>query len=146
MDVGTGETFYCELISKTYEYDVPHAFKRLFWWGLTIATSGNSTVRAIIPNSSSNPIWNDWAGLTWDDLLDTPWGAEGDVTYETVVLPDKGGYARKFYKLNRSFRFLRTYFTISTGALNNPVADSAVRIYDITTFIKQGNKAVDRVT
>lgn len=146
LNVGTGESFTCSITTKMYEYTLPYAFKRLYNWGLTIATTGVTTCVATIPNSSRNPTWDELSTKTWDDLASTPWDVQGDIMFTNVVDSGQGGFAKKYYKLGQSFRFVRAFFTISSQAMPNNIADTSVRIFDITTFIKQGQRVAERVS
>src|SRR6185437_470313 len=50
LGVGTVESFNCSIVTKTLDFDVSHAYKVLFWWGMTIASSSTTSASISVPN------------------------------------------------------------------------------------------------
>lgn len=143
--VGTVESFNCMITTKTYDLDVPQQYKVLFWWGLNIATSGNTTVSAVVPNAGSNYTWDFLkANYTWNSAKAAGilWSNNDKVTISKTVPSTLGKYARKLLKLGQKFRFRQVFFTVSAAALSNTVGDASVRIYDITALINSKETVV----
>jgi hypothetical protein len=136
--VGTDETYNCKIVTKTYDFDVPQSYKRMFWWGLTIATSGVTVVEANIPSSTQNYTWDYMeANYTWDTAeANLIWDNANAIEYPKTVLPTLGRYARKFLKLPKGSRFRQIHFEVDTVAVANTVgADASVRIFDLTVYL-----------
>lgn len=133
--IGTAESFTCTVITKTYDLDIPHLYKVLFWWGLQIATSGTITATVTVPNAGANYTWDFWkATYTWATILASTvkWSNNDIVMTQNVITPTLGKYARKFLKLGKKMRFRQINFTVSADAQTNTVGDASVRIFDIT--------------
>ena len=143
--VGSIEAFSCSVLTKTYDLDIPHLYKVLFWWALQIATSGTVTATATAPNAGTNYTWNAWkAGYTWDALKASSitWSNADMVIAQNVVAPTLGKYARKVLKLGHKLRFRQINFTVSADAQTNIVGDASVRLYDITILTNQKETVV----
>lgn len=140
-----GESFECKIVTKTYDYDIPYAFKVMFWWGLSIATTGITHVGVNVPNAGRNPTWDEWkAAYTWDSInaAGISWSSNDKVIYQKSIPSALGGYARKFLKLPKKLRFRQAYFTVATEAKANTIGDASVRIFDITTFMLERETVV----
>ena len=136
------ESFNCFIITKTYDFELPFAYKVMFWWGMTIASSGAVTANVKIPNYGIDPSWNVWKQYQWQDLAisgahASTWSNATTIAYPTVVQPDNNIFVRKFLKFNRKVRYRQAYFTVSTPVAPNTVADAVVRIYDMTVFVNK---------
>jgi len=144
-DVGavgsTIEVFQGKLTTKTYDFDAPHTFKVIFWWGIAVATSGKFSTSLIIPNARKNMTYSEAKTQysTWSAAANAKqaWASNTPVIIAETVLPTLGRYARKFIKLLKKVRFRQVYFTISFDVISNGgIADASLRIYDLTVFIK----------
>lgn len=135
--VGTAEVFDCTVITKTYDFDQPQSFKVLKKWGASIATSGNTVLKVTIPNTSPDLTWGAIAAYTWGQAKTIPllWGNSDSVVFDKTTIPSLGKYGRKFLKAFKKLRFRQAFWTITTTAIANSVADSSVRIYDITVDV-----------
>lgn len=144
-EVGVAENFNCRVVTKLYDYQVPSQYKRLFMAVLQIATSGTTTITARVPNAGQNPTWNYWkATYTWDSIkaAGIKWSSNPDVMVQNVITVSQGAFARKALKCLKKMRFRQIQFTISTAAETNNIANAAVRIYDLTTFVLQAETLV----
>jgi hypothetical protein len=154
------ETFNCSIVTKTYDFDLAWAYKVMFWWGVSIATSGGTTAQVVIPNAGSNYTWNNiqvaatpdgsWGAahnvpIRWNNTPVIGWPV-APVTPISMNLPP---YGRKFLKLQKKVRFRQLYFTITTPAIINATAinaDSTVRIYSISVFLNKKEVVVRTTT
>jgi len=143
--VGTVEDFDCKIVTKLYDFSVPTHFKRLFMGGLQISTSGTTLIRSTVPNAAKGDTWDDFALLTWNPPGKT-WGGSGDVVHDDQVLPAQGAYARKVIKCLKKMRFRQIQFMLVTAAEANTVANSSVRIYDLTVNLLQAETIVKGTT
>lgn len=144
------EDFTCRVVTKTYDFDISHTYKVLFWWGLTIATLGDTTARVVSPNAGPG---NTWQMLhdnftDWDDLVfhDIRWTSANAVIHALTIPSDIGAYSRKFLKFPKKSRFRQMFFEITSEAKPNRTADAAVRIYDIVAFVKSKETVPRRTT
>lgn len=150
-NVGTVENFNCSIITKTYDFDISWAFKVMFWWGMTIATLGQTTVVANVPNATFNYTWNELAAIypSWQTAKDAgiKWSNNPPTIANSSYPAEKGSFARKFLKFNKKVRFRQIFFTVTTNVVNNfSAGDSCVRIYDMTAFVNQKETVVARTT
>ena len=150
INVGLNESFNCSIVTKTYDFDMSWSFKVIFWWGMTIASSGATTATVQVPNASYNYTWaglntamGSWGAANASHIL---WSNNPPVISTSTVPSEKGSYARKFLKFNKKLRFRQLFFTISTPALNNTVGDACVRIYDLSVFLHQKETVSARTT
>jgi len=145
------EVFKGRITTKTYDFDNPHSFKVIFWWGLSIATSGSTLSYIIIPNANKNRTWRsvrDQYG-TWPAAQagQQTWASNADVVITDTTLVSYGQYARKFYKLLKKMRFRQIYFKIEFDIVGNTITDdSSIRVYDLTAFVKQKETVVKEVS
>lgn len=144
-NVGVTEDFDCRIVSKLYDFAVPTHYKRLFYGGLQIASSGNTLIRSTVPNAAKLDTWDDAFLRTWNPVGKT-WGGSGSVIHDDMVLPAQGTYARKVIKCLGKMRFRQIQFTITTAAETNTVANSSVRIYDFTVNLLQAETIVKGTT
>jgi hypothetical protein len=136
------ERFKGRIVTKTYDFDVPHTFKVVFWYGIALATSGLFTVTMTIPNASKNLTWAEAQALygSWGaaEEAGVKWSNSSDIDIVKVITPALGGYARKFIKLPKKARFRQIKFTMEFDIISNGgIADATLRIYDLTVFLKQ---------
>jgi hypothetical protein len=124
--------FEAELQTKIYDFNSPNLFKKLYWWGADVLTSGDviATVTPVIYSVSIT--WDDLAALTWDDVAANTWARplNKDVSVtETISTP---GAVRKFLKFMRSIRFRNVIFTLKFTVTDwaNPT-----RVYSISPVV-----------
>lgn len=125
----------CSVLTKNYDIDLPHKFKRLYWWGCEAVTSRDITGIAtpIIP--AFEPTWGDLLAYTWDSLgtWDSPLAA---LSVSTTVFAGTSSL-RRFIKFLKSMRFRRINFTI--GMLSSgSVLDGPAKLYTLTIAVNQG--------
>lgn len=141
--VGVAEAFTCTVVTKSMDYLqgrigkflqylIPTAYKALLWWGVSIATSGNTTASVTVPFTGVNSTWDyQKAHYTWDQakaaLL---WDNSTSTMYSKTTAPT-GTYSRKIIKQLKKLRFRQAYWTVATDAVSNNFADASVRIYEI---------------
>lgn len=145
--VNNAEHFTGTVTSKTYDFDVPHSYKVLFWWGIGVATSGRTTGTVTVPNAGQNLTYNQvqatygsWAAAANAGIK---WSNNDKIVQATIIDYTLGKYARKFLKLLKKLRFRQILFTVDFDVVTNAGAsDAALRLYDITLFIKQKQTVV----
>lgn len=142
------EDMDCKLVTKIFDYGVPYAFKRLFWWGVDATT--NLTLRGSAHPivASFTPTWGDVDDYTWGDLSDNTWGSLL-ATPPDVISPDSdpgyGNQYRRFYKWLKGLRFRQIYFTVvmwADGSSNN----GPVRLASIVPFITAHETVVKKAS
>jgi len=141
------ERFQGKIVTKTYDFDVPHAYKVLFMWGISIATSGRVTGILTIPNARRNKtyqemkdLYNTFAAV---QAAGVTWASNTPVVITDEVLPSLGLYSRKYLKVLKKVRFRQVFFTLTMDVVtNNGIADASLRLYDLTVFLKQKETVV----
>lgn len=135
---GTLTTNYdieCTVISKNYDFNDSHHFKRLMWWGADILTT-----RDIV--SAANPVmanfittWGDLKQETWGDLIDNTWGSPTKVPNTvTTNTPNIAYPGRIFVKFLKSLRFRQINFGVKL--LNNgSTAQGPARVFSFTIVV-----------
>jgi hypothetical protein len=136
------EFFQGRITTKTYDFDLPHAYKVCFWWGIAVATSGKFVATLNIPNANRNLTYHEVRALrgSWATAAanGVKWSNNSDVIIPDTITPTLGGYARKFIKLLKKVRFRQVYFTVVFDVVTNGgIADASLRVYDLTIFIKK---------
>lgn len=147
--VQSEEDFTCVITTKTYDFDASWSFKVLFWWGMTLATSGSTTAQVMVPNAQPNNTWQFLHdNYTWDsaNTAGILWSNAPQIVFSTVVLPGLGSYARKFLKFQKKMRFRQAFFKITTNARSNSIGDAVVRIYDLVVFVNKKETVVKEIT
>jgi hypothetical protein len=131
------ETFTCSIQTKTFDFDIPYAFKVMTKWGLSIATLSDTVCKTVVPNAGRNYTWAQWAAYTWQQLnvMGMQWSNNTNVINQTIRVSDLGNYARKYLRLKGKQRFRQLYFTVNSDTVANTVSDAVVRIYDITIHL-----------
>lgn len=127
------ETINCSLITKNYDMAIGHKFKRMYWWGIDVASvnSITGTLTPIVYDFQAT--WNDlstkqWNQLnTWNNPLSTP-----AIVSTAVALLSAA--RRRFVKFPKSLRFRQINFQVdmSTDGSN---ATGPVRLFTITGLI-----------
>lgn len=145
------EQFKGTLTTKTYDFDIPHSYKAIFWWGVTVATTGKITASLVIPSASPNKTYQDirtqYGTWTAAQTALVQWANNTPVTVNDIILPTLGKYARKFSKLLKKVRFRQVYFTLVFDIITNGgIADASLRVYDLTIFLAKKETVVKKTT
>lgn len=153
----TVENMKCFLRTKTYDFNTPVEWKRLYFWAADITTAEAlkaNVVPVSLEDTPHTPTWDEISKdydtepgfSTWDDLS---FEGTGDPKYGTwdLLTPSDGGYEttldgfpvygrpqRVEAKLNQSLRFRRIYFELYLECDGSPVT-SPVQVYSITPMI-----------
>jgi len=136
------EFFQGKITTKTYDFDMPYAYKVCFWWGIAVATSGKFVGVLNIPNASRNSTYREVRAArgTWANaaLNGVKWSNNISIPIADTITPTLGGYARKFIKMLKKVRFRQIYFTLVFDVITNGgIADASLRVYDLTIFVKK---------
>lgn len=109
------EQFVCSIITKTYSFDVPYTFKRLFHWGVDVLAETPVQFK-VIPTAYNVPV-------TWGQLKDTytwsqlkTWARPIDTSLDVTDSADSANPSniRTYIKLLKSLRFRQISFKLST--------------------------------
>jgi hypothetical protein len=153
----TVENIKCFIRTKTYDFNTPVEWKRLYFWAADITTS-KAVKATVVPVALEEvlptPTWDELSKdydsepgfKTWDELSysgpgDPEYGTwdlliSSDGGFETTIaeLPNYGRPQRIEAKLNQSLRFRRIYFELYLECDGSP-ATSPVQVYSITPMI-----------
>ena len=141
------EVFQGVIQTKTYDFDLPHVYKVIWWWGIALATSGKFTGTLTIPNANRNLTWREaqarYGTYSVAITAGQQWASNTPIVVPSTIYPTLGRYARKFVKMLRKVRFRQVYFVITFDVVTNGgIADASLRIYDLTIFMKRKQTVV----
>ena len=106
----------CSVRSKTYNFNIPYAYKRLFWWGTDLLSKSNISAKLVSVTST---------------------GSSLDVSDSATISNILG--IRMFVKFLKSIRFRQVAFDLSS-VVDGTTTTGPFRIYSITAFVS--NKEV----
>lgn len=129
------ESFTCSLITKTYDFNVPYTFKRLFHWGVDLLSKSQVNFK-VIPTVYNIPIlWSSLksSGTKWSQLK--TWARPLDVSIDVTDSATSANPSniRTYIKLVKSLRFRQIAFKL-TSTIDGTNTTSPLRIFSITAF------------
>lgn len=132
----SSESMLCSVRSKTYNFNVPYSYKRLFWWGSDLLS--NSLIDAkIIPVTYGVPVtWDQLSAYTWDELASNAWNQPLDVILDVTDSADihNTSGVRMFVKWLKSIRFRQLSFDVSS-TVDGTTTTGPFRLFSITAFV-----------
>ena len=133
------EQFECYLRTKTYDFNTPTEWKRLYWWAVDLMATGQITAQAqVVGLSEEGSQWQAMEEYTWDTLgtWDIPANDNPPVISEramTAATP-----RRALLKLDKGMRFRRIFFEVYLDC-DGTSATAPAQIFSLTPMI--GEKA-----
>lgn len=135
FDATASESMTCRMSSKIFDFDSPEQFKRLYWWGVDIISTGDVTGMVVPVIYTFNVTWDSLAAFTWDQMAAFTWGQPGNVI---PVVSDTantaGSVGRKFIKFLKALRFRSVYFTIELTTTGT-TSTAPVKLFTINPVI-----------
>ena len=135
-DVGTGESMYCYVKTKVFDFNVAYTFKRLFWWGVDMLNRKNLSYTVHPVQYTRGITHAEMAAYTHTQLSAgshlQPLSISLDVSDSMEISNSTGN--RMFVKLLKSMRFRQIFFTVA-GSTNGTVTEAPFRIYSVVAFI-----------
>jgi hypothetical protein len=147
----TIEYMECLVRTKSFDYQAPSAYKRMFWWGLDVKTVRTITTRAI-PVAKQLPItWGQLSSYTHDQLSAGTWGNPLSYLNTSITVIDSADVSnsltengRLFVKILKALRFRQMSFEVSMTTLGN--ADTGpCKVFSITSYVLPKESAVAKV-
>lgn len=146
------EYMECVVRTKSYDYQAPSAFKRLFWWGIDIKTVRPVTTKAI-PVSKQLPItWGDLQAYTHTQLQAGTWGNPLSFLSTSITVTDAADVAnsltengRLFIKLLKSLRFRQISFEVTMSTLGN-TDTGPCKLFSMTSYVLPKEDASTKVS
>jgi hypothetical protein len=140
------ETIPWAVTTKSYDFESPYTFKRLFWWGVDVIAQTTLTGE-VFPISYGRKItWGEAKLRTWGAAKAFTWGRGADISnVVTTVVPVAGSADRTFVKMLQAIRFRQVNFRLS-GSVNGKSSTSPVRIFGITAIADTKQKVVQQIT
>lgn len=128
------ETMVCSMQTKIYSFQIPGAFKVLFWWGVDAFFNGTVRGYAIPVTYSQATSWGTLLSNTWGNLGTWSHPAIPDPTVLTTVTATgiNASPIRKFIKFLKKLRFRQIYFRVefdSNGQYKNRVTMFTISAY-----------------
>jgi hypothetical protein len=132
--------------TKSYDFESPYSFKRLFWWGVDVIAQ--STVNGeVFPISYGRKItWGQAKLRTWGAAKAFTWGRGADISLVVdTVVPVAGSADRTFLKMLQGLRFRQINFRLF-GTVDGKSSTSPTRIFGITVIADTKQKVVQQIT
>lgn len=131
------EPMSCSVRTKTLDFNIGYAFKRLFWWGSDILTKVSLAANVSPVAYTTQVTWGDLhAGHLWGDLLGHTWQQPLSISLDvsdSVSIANASG-ARQFLRWLKSLRFRQVNFSIS-GNVTGVSSDSPIRVFSLTAYV-----------
>jgi hypothetical protein len=142
------ESMVCSATTKVFDFGVPYAFKRLFWWGVDAVT--NDAVGGLASPIIVNfvPTWGDVATNPWSFYLTKTWGSLVTVPPDVVSPPvdaNSGATFRRIYKFLKGLRFRQISFTV-TMVTDATSSNGPVRLNGIIPMVTAHEGVVQTVS
>lgn len=138
----------CTMTTKVFDFNAPHVFKRLMWWGVDLISDGN-VVGIVNPVKQTNPVtWDVLSEYTWDQLNAWDNLLEGAHSITTTV-DDTFIIRRKFIKLLKSLRFRQASFSItlnSDGKIAPEETLGPARVFSLSAIVGIKQTVVKQVS
>lgn len=145
------ELFTCAAKTKTYHFDTPYAYKRLFWWGVEALTNMSITGAAQPISVNFIPTWGEMKNTppgTWGSFLDNTWGNLYSVRPDVITGPidaNAGANVRRMYKFLKGLRFRSISFAITMES-DGTSTNGPQRLISIIPFINAKEIVVQQVS
>lgn len=136
FDLTTSESMTCYVLTKTYDFNVPYTFKRLFFWGADVLSKVSINAQVTPVTYNAQVTWNDLATKTWNQLLGHTWQQPLDVSIvvtDSATIVNVGG-VRMFIKWLKSLRFRQVNFYLS-AVTTGKSTDAPIRVMKITAWV-----------
>lgn len=144
------DDFVATVGTKMYDYELPHSFKRLHWWGVDLKTTSTIDVKVYPETYNTKITWDDFAalGITWDQAAaeGRTWDRPVDLSINVTDSASMGYTAgiRTFLKFLKSLRFRKVSYEISYR-YNHDAQKQPLRIFSAMAVIS-GKQLVPRKT
>ena len=135
------EEFTCLVRTRIYDFNTPVEFKRLYWWAIDMAASGEVKADAyVVGLFFSENEWRQMDSYTWDQLEQGTWDTPVNEApaVESIREIPPGKPQRVLLKLEHGLRFRRIYFEVYLTC-DGTSATAPTQIFSITPMI--GEKA-----
>lgn len=146
------EDFVCSMTTKTYNFQTPYAYKRLFWWGIEAVSNLLVTAAASPISVTYSPTWGDVKGPVgnrhkWGSYLNNTWGNLLSSIPDVVTTVDSptGTTNRRMYKFLKSLRFRQISFKISMVS-DGTSSNGPQRLISVIPFIAAKETVVKQVS
>lgn len=134
-DLDGPEEMTCRITTKSYDFNVPYSFKRLFWWGVDLLSERNMTY-IVHPITYTRVVTHQMMAAFQHGQItgthETPLDISIDVSNSLNI--SNVAQNRMFIKLLKSLRFRQINFTVS-GETNGSSQQGPMRIYTVTAFV-----------
>lgn len=130
------ESMACSVRTKTMDFNIGYAFKRLFWWGSDVLTKVSMGANVTPVAYTTQVTWNDLLAHNWGDLLGHSWQQPLSVTIDvsdSISISNASG-ARQFLRWLKSLRFRQVNFSLN-GTVTGISTDSPIRIFSLTAYV-----------
>lgn len=135
FDASASESFTCTMATRIFDFDSPGQFKKLYWWGADVMSTGMVTGVATPVIYTFNVTWNSLSTKLWSDMTAFTWGQPGNVLpVVTDTVDTAGSVARKFPKFLKALRFRSMSFAIQMNTTGT-TSTAPVKIFTVNPVI-----------
>jgi hypothetical protein len=128
------------VVTKVYDINLSHRFKRIMHWGVDMVSSGAVTGILFPFTIAYVPTWGQLSTYKWSQLNTWQYPLFTVPQTSTTVTPSgQTVISRRFIRFPKSLRFRMLQFQVSSSYSGN-TTDGPVRVYTLTAFI--GSKAI----
>lgn len=141
------EAMSCSFVTKTYDFNLSYAFKRLFWWGTDVLSKVSLTSMVTPVAYNIQTTWGDLTSHTWGSLVGHTWQqplSQSITQTDNVSIANASG-TKQFIKWLKSLRFRQVNFTI-TASLTGGSTDSPLRIFSHTAWVTNKEEVVKKIS
>jgi hypothetical protein len=145
-NVTNSETMNCSIITKTYDFDAPDMYKKLFYWGADIASYNEVNGAVTLALNANKPTHAQLAGFTHAQLKTLGIQASPSnaaITSQTVSLTG-GLVKRKFIRFIPTLRARLLSFTIIMAATGQAPSDP-VQLFQVKASLSVKSKVVQTI-
>lgn len=129
------ENFDFSVVSKTFDFDSPFTYKRMFWWGADTIANSQFTATVFPISYGRRLTWGEAKLRTWGAAKSFTWARPADITIREVSIRNAGGTrSRTFIKFLKGIRFRQVNFQLN-GSTDSLSPRAPLRLFGITAFV-----------
>lgn len=140
------ESITCTAQTKVFDFDAPGTFKRLYWWGVDVLTTGIVTGMLTPVIYTFQVTWDTLAAnYDWDEMAAFTWDQPGNVIPTVSDSADtSGSYSRKLIKFLKAIRFRNIFFTVTLQTTGKST-DAPVKLFTVSPIVQLKERAMKQV-
>lgn len=144
------EYIECQIRTKSYDFDAPSVFKKLFWWGADVLSKRKIVLEARPIGRVTAITWGDLLAYTNGSLTAGTWGNPLSFLTRSLSVNDEDSpgteiseNGRFFTKALKALRFRQISYIITLTTLGDN-ATGPVKIFSIIAYVQPKETVVDK--